>query len=129
MNPIYYIKKGNQLVFYGYKIKLSDLKTCLLKLTDLSGMLHSFSIRVLKDERPRKKLIIDLEFAPGFHPGNYSADTCLFELIARMRKLSKNFSQLIRAVPSKDFPEVFLHNFQQVCFDNRIYICKNRYYL
>jgi len=128
MNTQEFIQKGTPLIFCGCKIKLFDLKNCLLKLTDLSGALHSFSIRVIKSERPRRKLIIDIELAQGFDPDNYNADTYLYELISRMRKLSRNFREYIRTVPAESFPELCFHAFGLVAFNESLYKIRNSYF-
>lgn len=127
MNASKYSSKNGPLLFYGYKIKSADIKKCLLTLTDLSGMLYSFSIRVLKNERPRRKLIIDVEFIEGFIPDKYASDSYLYELIARLRKLSRNFREFIRSVPPEAFPELCFHRFSCLSFQENIYKIKSRY--
>jgi len=122
-----FIKKGGPLIFCGYKIKPGDLKKCLLKLTDLYNALHSFSIRTIEKERPRKKMIIDVELYPGYDPEKYDSVACLHELIKRMKEISKNFREYIRAVSAEAFPELYLHSFKNVSFSDNLYKVKNYY--
>lgn len=124
-----YIQSGGTVVLCGYKIKVYDLRSCLLTFTDLSGALYSFSIRVLKSEMPRRKLIIDVEMTPGFEPERYNYDTYLYELISRMKKVSRQFREFVRNVPADSFPELYFHRFGNVYFDTELYRVKNRYIL
>ncbi len=129
MNTHMIFKKSGAQVFYGYKIKPADIRQCLLKLTDLSGALYSFSLRVIKNERPRKKLIIDIEMAKGFDPGKYEPDMYLHELIARLKKISRNFREYIRHVPAEFFPELYFHPYSNVQFSYQVYSSKTKYFL
>lgn len=129
MYNIKYLPKNSALIFYGYKIKPAHIKSCLLKLTDLSGLLHSFSIRVLKTERPRRKLIIDVELIEGLVPEKYAADSYLYELISRLRRISRNFREFIRNIPAEAFPELCFHRFNSVIFPDADYKIKSRYIL
>ena len=122
-----FIQKGKSLVFFGCKIKPGDIKNCLLILTDLSNSLQSFSIRVIKNERPRKKLIIDVELAQGFSPEKYNAQYCLYELIGYLKKLNANFREYIRTVPLESFPELYFHCFSNICFPESVYRTKDKY--
>jgi hypothetical protein len=120
--------KNTSLVFHGCKIKPADIKKCLLKLTDLSGALNSFSIRTIKTERPRRKLIIDVEFVPGFTLEKYAADFYLYELIANLRRISRSFGEFIRIVPAEIFPELHFYRFNEFMFPANLYKIKSRYF-
>jgi hypothetical protein len=109
------------LVFCGYKIKTTDLRTCILRLTDLSNALHSFSVRVRRNETPRRKMIIDLEMAEGFEPWRYAPDSYLYELLSRLRKMHRSLWEFVRHVPADSFPEVNFHAFGNVCFSKELY--------
>lgn len=124
-----YIQKGRSLAFCGYVIKPGDIKNCLIKLTDLSGMLHSFSIRVIKSERPRKKIIIDIEMAEGYTPRELNINYYLYEFIWRLKLLSRNFADYIKIVPDECFPEIFFYPFNSVTYPQDIYRVKAHYLL
>ncbi|HXB40732.1 MAG TPA: hypothetical protein VNZ49_09335 [Bacteroidia bacterium] len=129
MNTELFIQKGKSLVFSGYKIKPGDIHKCILKLSDLSDALYSFSICIVKNERPRKKLIIDVELAEGFNPEKYSADSYLYELIAQLKSMSTSFREYIRNVPVDSFPELYFHRFRNIYFTDTLYRIKNKYIL
>jgi len=129
MLPKELIQKGRSLAFCGYVIKPGDIKTCLLKLSDLSGMLNSFSIRVIKAERPRQKLIIDIELADGFDPLRLNADYYFYEFVWRLKSVSRNFAMYIRNVPIGSFPELYFHAFNRIDFTKSIYRVKEKYFL
>lgn len=120
--------KNATFVFYGFKIKASDIKRCLTKLTDLSGALHSFSIRVTRNERPRNKLIIDIEMAEGFDPHKYDNNSYLFEFISLMKKVQRDFREFIRSIPAEFFPELYFHSFRCVHFNTSVFCIKSTYY-
>ncbi len=122
-----FIQKRQSLVFFGHKIKPGDIQKCLLKLSDLLDALNSFSIRVIKSERPRKKLIIDIELAEGFNPEKYSVDSYLYEFISYLKSVSANFREYIRTVPVESFPELYFHKFHNICFTDTIYRIKDKY--
>ena len=122
-----FIQKGRSLAFCGYVIKPGDIKSCLLKLSDLSGMLCSFSIRVVKTERPRRKLIIDVELAEGFDPLRINIEYCLYEFIWRLKNMSRNFAAYIRHVPLESFPELYFHPFNRICIAEGLYRIKEKY--
>jgi hypothetical protein len=120
--------KHATLVFYGFKFKTSDIRCSLSKLTDLSGALHSFSIRTIKNERPRNKFIIDVELAKGFDPLKYNDRCYLYEFIAQMKKLQRSFREFIRVIPTTYFPELYFHSYEHVEFDFSRYSIKSTYY-
>lgn len=128
MNPIPSYSKNATLVVYGSKIKMSDIRHCLLKLTDLSGALHSFSIRVIINERPRNKLIIDVEMASGFDPARYNEHSYVYEFLSHVKKLQRGFRDFLRNIPAEYFPELYFHAFNQVQFDTSRFRTKCTYH-
>lgn len=121
------IQKNATLVFYGFKIKSGEIRRCLFKLTDLSGALYGFSVRIVANERPRNKLIIDIEMAEGFDPTKYDRHSYLNEFISRMKKAQCGFREFIRTIPVEYFPELYFHTFRKVQFNPSIYRIKNTF--
>lgn len=113
--------RNTTLCFYGYKFRTADLRACLLKLTDLTNALYSFSIRVLIHERPRRTMVIDLEMARGYDPERYAADTALYELLAQLKKMHRAMHGFVQQVPAAYFPELHLHAFGCVQFNTALY--------
>ena len=113
--------RNTTLSFCGYKIRTAHIRTCLLKLTDLSSALHSFSLRVVKNEMPRRKMIIDVEMARGYDPSRYANDTYLYELLSRLRRMHRGMWDFIKNVPAESFPELYFHAFGSISFDVAVY--------
>lgn len=115
------------LSFCGYKIRTADIRTCLLKLTDLSNAFHSFSVRVVRNEMPRRKMIIDVEMAEGYDSSRYPGDTYLYELVSHLRRLHRSIWDFIKNVPTESFPELYFHTYGNVCFDTNVYHTRFRF--
>lgn len=113
--------RNTTLSFCGYKIRTADIRACLLKLTDLSNALHSFSVRVVKNEVPRRKMIIDVEMAEGYDPSRYPNDTCLYEVLSRLRRMHRSMRDFIKNVPAESFPELYFHAYGSISFDVRVF--------
>ncbi len=124
-----FIQKGGTLILCGSRIKASDIKRCLCALTDLSGAIHSFAIRFSRHERPRRKLIIEVELNRGYDPGKYNENPYIYELIKRMKELSRGFREYIRVVPLSCFPEMRFNAYRSAYFSVTNTQIERRYFI
>lgn len=117
------------VAYYGCKVKPGDIQECLFGLPSLGNVIHGFSLRTVETESLVKKLIIDVELAPGADTSNFLSQTYIGPLLQKLQAINQDFRESIRMVPPEGSPEIVFHAYHAVHFAENDFRIKNRYIL